>query len=106
MTPRRRDERRHQADEVATCVSDYGFRKIKIDFVYLTIGSAAGTYWRNLANSILAARAAFPSKDPLLIVRADQLYDWRLLRKVRHVRFQPGIDAFALIDTESTTLSW
>ena len=31
---------------------------LKIDFVYMTLGSAVGGMWRNLANSVLAARSA------------------------------------------------
>jgi hypothetical protein len=49
---------------------------LKVDFVWLTLGSA-GAAWHNLANSIIAARTAFRDEtEPLLIVRADQLYDW------------------------------
>ena len=63
------------AAELAECVSAYGFR-MHVDFVWLTLGTA-GAAWHNLANSILAARTAFrDTRKPLLIVRADQLYDW------------------------------
>ena len=62
--------------------------------------------WRNLVSSILLARCAFPTDAPFLIVRADQLYDWRLLRKLASVSFAPGVDAFALIDTAPSTLHW
>jgi serine/threonine protein kinase len=97
------------AAQIASCVQAYGFQRLAVDFVYLTLGSAAGTAWRNLANSILAARAAFSHKsNPLLIVRADQLYDWRLLRRIADSPFEPkgGFEAFALIDTQPATLSW
>ena len=62
--------------------------------------------WRNLANSILMCKAAFKTDEPLLIVRADQLYDWRLLRKIVCAPFVPGIDAFALVDPAPDTLEW
>ena len=62
--------------------------------------------WRNLANSILMCKAAFKTDEPLLIVRADQLYDWRLLRKIACAPFAPGIDAFALVDLAPATLEW
>ena len=39
------------------------------------------------ANSVIAARAAFPGKAPLLIVRADNLYDSRLLRRIAAAPF-------------------
>ena len=99
----------HQAAEIAACVQGYGFKYLQVDFVYLTIGSANGTYWRNLANSILAARAAFPSStDPLLIVRADQLYDWRILRRIADAPFASDsrFDAYALIDVSPPILGW
>ena len=48
--------------------------KIKVDYVY-----SPPSLWRNLANSIIAARTAFPGSEPLLVLRADQLYDWRVL---------------------------
>ena len=48
----------------------------------------------------------FKTDEPLLIVRADQLYDWRVLRKIACAPFVPGIDAFALIDPASETLEW
>ena len=67
--------------------------KIKVDYVY-----SPPSLWRNLANSILMCKAAFKTDEPLLIVRADQLYDWRLLRKIVCAPFVPGIDAFALVD--------
>ena len=51
--------------------------------------------------------ARITSDDPFLIVRADQLYDWRLLRKVAcEVEFRLGVDAVALIDTAPSTLNW
>lgn len=62
--------------------------------------------WRNLANSILMCKAAFKTDEPLLIVRADQLYDWRLLRKIVCAPFVPGMDAFALVDPAPETLDW
>ena len=72
----------HDAQNVAECVQAYGFTHLKIDFVYMTLGSAVGGMWRNLANSVLAARSAFAGSAPLLIVRADNLYDGRLLRRM------------------------
>ena len=37
------------------------------------------------------------SREPLLIVRADQLYDFRLLRKIADAPFTRDLDAFALV---------
>ena len=97
----------HDASSVADCVSAYGFARIKVDFVFLTLGSAANAVWRNLASSVIAARTAFTGPDPLLIVRADQLYDWRLLRKMAEVPFdEPQFEAYALIDVSPEILSW
>ena len=68
--------------------------------------------WRNLANSIIAARTAFPGSEPLLVLRADQLYDWRVLRRIADAPFSGGgsasggLDAFALVDTTPQTLEW
>ena len=62
--------------------------------------------WRTLANSIIHARAAFPSEEPFMIVRADQCYNWRLLKKVAQAMPSPGIEAIALIDTDPSTLDW
>ena len=61
----------HDAQNVAECVTAYGFTHLKIDFIYLTLGSAIGGLWRNLANSVIAARSAFVRKAPLLIVRGS-----------------------------------
>ena len=76
-----------------------------VEFVH-----TATTLWPNLAQSIVAARAAFRTPDPLLIVRADQLYDWRLLSKVVHSPFDSKkkgrIEAYALVDTMPQTLEW
>ena len=61
----------HDAAQVAECVTAYGFNKMRVDFVYLTLGSAVGAVWRNLANSVLAARAAFAGNAPLRLTVLD-----------------------------------
>mmetsp|Transcript_13758 Transcript_13758/g.26867 ORF Transcript_13758/g.26867 Transcript_13758/m.26867 type:complete len:833 (+) Transcript_13758:196-2694(+) len=75
---------------------------MQVDFVWgneFAWGSA-------LANSIMAARSAFQDNEPLLIVRSDYLFDWRLLQKMATVRFTRDIDVFALVDTGPETLEW
>ena len=75
---------------------------IKVDYIFVP-----PHLWRTLANSIICARIAFPADEPFLIIRADQLYDWQLLHRVRvQAKFEDGIEAFALIDTEPATLHW
>ena len=104
----------HDAAKVAECVTAYGFTHMQIDFVYLTLGSAVGALWRNLANSVIAARAAFTGSAPLLIVRADNLYDFRLLRKIAEAPFgrtafgggKRRYEAYALADTTPAVLAW
>ena len=98
----------HDATNVAECVTAYGFTRMAVDFVYLTLGNAAGAVWRNLASSVIAARAAFSGKDePLLIVRADNLYDGRLLKKIVAAPFNTtGFEAFALVDATPATMRW
>ena len=98
----------HDAAQVADCVVSYGFERLQVDFVYLTLGSAADAVWRNLASSVIAARTAFSGPDPFLIVRADQLYDWRLIRRICDAPFdsQPQFEAYALVDVTPATLSW
>lgn len=99
----------HDATNVAECVTAYGFTHLQIDFVYLTLGSATGTVWRNLANSVIAARTSFAgSTDPLLIVRADNLYDSRLLRRIAEAPFDADgqLEAFALVDATPAALGW
>ena len=104
----------HDAAKVAECVTAYGFTHMQIDFVYLTLGSAVGALWRNLANSVIAARAAFTGTEPLLIVRADNLYDGRLLRKIAEAPFgrvggfggKRRFEAYALADTTPAVLTW
>ena len=64
------------------------------------------TLWRTLANSIVCSRVAFPGDAPFLIVRADQLYDWRLLHKMRSAHFEECLEAVALVDTQQATLHW
>ena len=98
----------HNAAQVAECIAEYGFTQLQIDFVYLTLGSAVGTVWRNLANSVIAARTAFTGAAPLLIVRADNLYDVRLLRKIAQAPFdrERRFEAYALVDTTPATIRW
>eukprot|EP00966_Prymnesium_polylepis_P254634 5883723-Prymnesium_polylepis.1 len=95
----------HGAAQVAECVTAYGFT-MQIDFVYLTLGSAMGAVWSNLANSVIAARAAFPGDAPLLIVRADNLYDGRLLRRIMTVPFERRVEAYALVDATPAIVEW
>lgn len=99
----------HDAAQVAECVTAYGFASLQIDFVYLTLGSSAGAVWSNLANSVIAARGIFTGKAPLLILRADHLYDARLLRIIADAPLSPtgrGCQAFALIDDSPAITSW
>ena len=101
----------HDAAAIAECVTGYGFERLQVDFVYLTLGSATDgkhSTWRNLASSVIAARTAFSGPDPLLIVRAEQLYDWRLLRKIADAPFDTDnrFEAYALVDVTPATLSW
>ena len=110
----------HDAAQVAECVTAYGFARLAIDFVYLTLGSSAGSQWRNTANSVLAARALFAGEEPLLILRADHLYDARLLRKIADAPLVPPsherasktrassrrCQAYALIDSSPALTSW
>ena len=35
----------HNATQVEECVTEYGFTRLHIDFVYLTLGSAVGAVW-------------------------------------------------------------
>ena len=88
------------AARIEQCINNAGL-SMMINYVHVP-----PSLWRNLANSLLMARVAFPTAEPLLIVRADQLYDWRLLRKMVTCSFTRGIDAFALIDTAAGTLDW
>ena len=75
---------------------------IMIEYVFVP-----PTVWRTLANSINSARRVMASDaSPFLIIRADQVYDWRLIRKLASVRFTRDIDAYALVDTEASTINW
>jgi len=97
-----------RATEVAACVTDYRFTRLRIDFVYLTLGQALG-HVGSIANSVIATRSAFTGGAPLLIVRADNLYDPRLLRKIADAPFgaqQRPFEAFALVDATPATLNW
>ena len=98
----------HNATQVAECVTEYGFTRLHIDFVYLTLGSAVGAVWCSLANSVIAARALFTGKEPLIIVRADNLYDCRLLRKIADAPFGKNrrLQAYALVDDTPTAVGW
>ena len=82
------------------------FSRIQLDFIFPSGSGSSEKRWHNFANSIVAARAAFPGDKPLIIVRADQLYDWRLLRKIADAPFAADVDAFALIDTAAPALEW
>ncbi len=97
-----------KATQIAECVTEYGFTRIQIDFVYLTIGSAVGAAWPSLANSVIAARALFTGTAPLLIVRADNLYDSRLLRRIAEAPFGQDrrFKAYALVDATPATVRW
>ena len=89
------------AAKIVAAVQQAGLH-MQICFVHVPEG-----VWRTLANTIVCARTAFPNDEPFLVVRADQLYDWRLLHRVRtQARFEDGIEAFALVDTEPATLHW
>ena len=53
--------------------------ELPIQVSYVTVPPSL---WRNLANSILMCKAAFKTDEPLLIVRSDYLFDWRLLQRM------------------------
>ena len=76
--------------------------QIQVEYVFVP-----PTVWRTLANSINSARHAFAGDEaPFLVIRADQVYDWRLLHRVASVAFSESVDAYALVDTEASTLHW
>ena len=66
------------------------------------------TWGSSLANNIMAARAAFVGDEPILMVRSDYLFDWRLLRRMADTgsAFDRDTAAFALIDAAAETLEW
>ena len=92
------------AEELASAVRLERFEKLKVELLW---GDDFG-WGTSLANSIMAARGAFDEKgEPLLIVRSDYLFDWRLLHKMARARFtSKDIDAFALVDTAQEVLEW
>ena len=91
------------ADDLATALKLEQFTTLRVEFLW----GVEFNWGSSLANSIMAARAAFdPNGGPLLIVRSDYLYDWRLLQKMACARFSRGVDAFALVDAAPETLEW
>lgn len=88
------------ASQIVAAVQASGV-PIMVNYVYVP-----ATLWRTLANSLICARVAFPTEAPFLVVRADQLYDYRLLHKVASTHFGEGIEAIALVDTAPATLQW
>ena len=88
------------AKQIRTAVEAASLQ-LHIEYVYVP-----PSLWRNLANSISVARAAFTTDEPFLIVRADHLFDWRLLRKMVRSSLPRGIDALVLVDTKPGTLDW
>lgn len=92
------------AEDLASALRLEHFDRLKVECLF---GDADINWGTSLANSIMAARAAFDENGgPLLIVRSDYLYDWGLLHKMARARFVPGVDAFALVDTAQETLEW
>ena len=90
------------AEQLVDALKQERFASMKIDTV---IG--VDIHWgSSLANNIMAARAAFPADEPLLIVRSDYLFDWRLLRRMARCTFDKQTSAFGLIDSAPETLEW
>ena len=78
------------------------FATMRVEFIW-----GVDMQWgSSLANNIMAARAAFASDQPLIIVRSDYLFDWRLLHKMANCVFDSSTEAFALIDSATETLEW
>ena len=78
--------------------------RMKVEFLW-----GVDVNWgSSLANNIMAARTAFTGSEPLLIVRSDYLFDWRLLRQMASCVFgaDKSVDAYALIDSNPETLEW
>ena len=77
-------------------------KKMKVEFLW-----GVDVNWgSSLANNIMAARAAFSGDEPLLIVRSDYLFDWKLLKMMVNCAFSKGltVDAYALVDSNQETL--
>ena len=68
------------ASQIAAAIQQALKAGLSIQVIYVYVPP---TRWRSLANSIICARMAFPGDEPFLIIRADQLYNWRLLHRVR-----------------------
>ena len=90
------------AEKLVDSVKQECFDTLRVQFIW----GVEVNWGSSLANSILAAKSAFQGDEPLLIVRSDYLFDWRLLRRMACVSFDAGVSAFALIDSEPDTLEW
>jgi len=91
------------AEQMASAVRRERFATLRVELLW----GDEFNWGSSLANSIMAARGAFATEgEPLLIVRSDYLYDWRLLHKMARARFAAGVDAFALVDKAQETLEW
>ena len=94
------------AEQLVETVKQEHFRTLVVEFLW----GVQVNWGSSLANNIMAARSAFVANDePLLIVRSDYLFDWRLLdRMVGTADYfaQGGVDACALVDAAPETLEW
>lgn len=90
------------AEKLFDSVKQEHFENLKVQFIW----GVEVNWGSSLANNILAAKSAFAGDEPLLIVRSDYLFDWRLLQRMARCTFDRDVSAFALIDSEQETLEW
>ena len=89
-------------EKLVELVQAESFPRMIVKFIWGVEFNWGSTY----ANNVMTARSAFEGDEPLLIVRADYLFDWRLLHKMARCAFTSTVDAFALIDSAPETLEW
>lgn len=89
-------------EKLVELVQAESFPRMIVKFIWGVEFNWGSTY----ANNVMTARSAFEGDEPLLIVRADYLFDWRLLHKMAGCAFTSTVDAFALIDSAPETLEW
>jgi len=86
-------------EKLVELVQAESFPRMIVKFIWGVEFNWGSTY----ANNVMTARSAFEGDEPLLIVRADYLFDWRLLHKMARCAFTSTVDAFALIDSARDT---
>jgi choline kinase len=91
------------AEQLVDTLKQETFAMLRIEFLW-----GVDINWgSSLANNIMAARTAFTADEPIMIVRSDYLFDWRLLRRMARCDvLAKGTAAFALIDSAPETLEW